>query len=77
MKIGKNITDRRTAGLSSPRDNKSVEKFKEQKSRQVTGEKEERLVSRMPDEKTPTDDTLANAREQLYHEKNLMQKVKR
>ena len=70
MKIGRNITDRQTAGLSNPRDAEDFEKFiRERKNKKAQEEEEQKLSTQMPNEGEPTDNQLANQREELYKEK--------
>jgi len=71
MKIGKNITDKKTAGLTTPKESQDFQKFKEQRSKRVSEEQEEKLVSRMPDEKQPSDDTMSDEMAKLGTEKGV------
>ena len=72
MKIGKDITDKKIVGISSPKDSKDFEKFvKERRSKKIKEEEEQKITSKMPDnEGIATDEDLIKQREQLLKEKN-------
>jgi hypothetical protein len=71
MKIGKDITDKKTAGLNA-KESQDFEKFvKERRSKKIKEEEEEKITSKMPDnEGDATDADLARQTEELVREKN-------
>ncbi|MGD0071608.1 MAG: hypothetical protein ABSB71_08630 [Candidatus Bathyarchaeia archaeon] len=72
MKIGKDITDKKIGGISSPKDSKDFEKFvQERKRKRIKEEEEEKITSKMPDEKQPSDDKLADEMAKLATEKSV------
>ena len=73
MKIGKDITDKKIGGISSPKESQDFEKFvKERRSKKIKEEEEEKkITSKMPDEKQPSDDKLADEMAKLATEKSI------
>jgi hypothetical protein len=65
MKIGNDVMNKKASGIINPKDSEEFQKFKEQKSKRVKEEEEQKLNSRMPDEKQPSDDAMADDRAKL------------
>lgn len=71
MKIGNDITDKKIGGISTPKESEDFQRFKEQRSKRTNEEREEKLVSKMPDEKQPSDDAMADVMAKLAAEKSI------
>ena len=75
MKIGKDITDKKTAGLNA-KESQDFEKFvKERRSKKIKEEEEQKITSKMPDnEGDASDSDLIKQNEELAKEKHAFDK---
>lgn len=70
MKIGNDVMNKKASGMINPKDSEEFQKFKEQKSKRAKEAEPEKLTGKMPNEKEPSDDKVADEMTKLAEEKS-------